>query len=195
MNPRPGRMVHCSFPKAALIEEIQRSGARGVLVNWAGSDAEALSALEADPRSYFVFGQCDNKGPDGDCLGHDLVGPIRVQRKRSRGWKMPENTVYVGRPGVWGNPFRVGGYYKRGERAGNGLRWVFVEAAEGHQDPTYTKIASKAQAVEWFRWYQSTKSDVEIEQMRAALRGKNLACWCPLNQPCHGDVLLEIANQ
>jgi hypothetical protein len=26
------------------------------------------------------------------------------------------------------------------------------------------------------------------------LRGKNLACWCPLDQPCHADVLLEIAN-
>jgi hypothetical protein len=27
------------------------------------------------------------------------------------------------------------------------------------------------------------------------LRGKNLACWCPLDQPCHADVLLELANQ
>jgi hypothetical protein len=27
-----------------------------------------------------------------------------------------------------------------------------------------------------------------------SLRGKNLACWCPLDQPCHADVLLELAN-
>lgn len=26
------------------------------------------------------------------------------------------------------------------------------------------------------------------------LRGKNLACWCPLDQSCHADVLLELAN-
>ncbi len=26
------------------------------------------------------------------------------------------------------------------------------------------------------------------------LRGKHLACWCKLDQPCHADVLLEIAN-
>ncbi|MDT7935250.1 MAG: DUF4326 domain-containing protein [Sphingomonadaceae bacterium] len=26
------------------------------------------------------------------------------------------------------------------------------------------------------------------------LRCKNLACWCPLDQPCHADVLLELAN-
>lgn len=31
--------------------------------------------------------------------------PIRVQRSRAKGWKMPANTVYVGRPTVWGNPF------------------------------------------------------------------------------------------
>lgn len=28
----------------------------------------------------------------------------------------------------------------------------------------------------------------------ANLRGKDLACWCPLDQPCHADVLLRIAN-
>jgi hypothetical protein len=36
-----------------------------------------------------------------------------------------------------------------------------------------------------------------VEQLRnplAALRGKDLACWCPLDQPCHADVLLELAN-
>ena len=27
-----------------------------------------------------------------------------------------------------------------------------------------------------------------------ALRGKNLACFCPLDRPCHSDVLLEMAN-
>lgn len=32
--------------------------------------------------------------------------PRRIQRKRSKGWRMPENTVYVGRPGRFGNPFR-----------------------------------------------------------------------------------------
>ena len=26
------------------------------------------------------------------------------------------------------------------------------------------------------------------------LRGRNLACWCSLDGPCHADVLLERAN-
>jgi hypothetical protein len=31
--------------------------------------------------------------------------PKRIQCKRTKGWKMPPNTVYVGRPSLWGNPF------------------------------------------------------------------------------------------
>ncbi|HZL05925.1 MAG TPA: DUF4326 domain-containing protein, partial [Coriobacteriia bacterium] len=33
-----------------------------------------------------------------------------------------------------------------------------------------------------------------LEDVRAALAGRDLACWCPLTDPCHADVLLEIAN-
>lgn len=36
--------------------------------------------------------------------------------------------------------------------------------------------------------------DFTFERIRAELAGKNLACWCPLDAPCHADVLLEIAN-
>ncbi len=31
--------------------------------------------------------------------------PQRIQRKRTKGWKMPPNTVSVTRPGRYGNPF------------------------------------------------------------------------------------------
>jgi hypothetical protein len=34
----------------------------------------------------------------------------------------------------------------------------------------------------------------DLDLIRRELRGKDLACWCPLDQPCHADVLLEIAN-
>lgn len=30
--------------------------------------------------------------------------PDRVQLRRTRGWRMPPNTVKVCRPGKWGNP-------------------------------------------------------------------------------------------
>lgn len=32
----------------------------------------------------------------------------RIQRKRTKGWRMPENTVYIGRGSKWGNPYKVG---------------------------------------------------------------------------------------
>ena|SRR3990167_1253827 len=124
--------------------------------------------------------------------------PKRIQRKRSKGWRMPAGAVYVGRPTKWGNKFRVGGHYKRDVHGGiprMGLRFVFLEAFEGHHDATYTTLRTRAEAVEWYRWYLGTFVEDQRAVMFRALRGKDLACWCPLEQPCHADVLLELANQ
>jgi hypothetical protein len=33
-----------------------------------------------------------------------------------------------------------------------------------------------------------------LGQIVNELKGRDLACWCPLDQPCHADVLLEVAN-
>ena len=87
--------------------------------------------------------------------------PERIQRKRTKGWKMPPNTVSVTRPGRYGNPFRVG-------RDGTAQECVDKFREEM---PDFAKLA-----------------------YRQELRGKNLACFCDLDQPCHADVLLEIAN-
>lgn len=113
--------------------------------------------------------------------------PIRIQRKRTKGWKMPGGAVAVTRPLFWGNPFRVGGYYRRS--VGD---FIYLEAREGYQDEAFTRILTAKEAVEWFRWYVETRN--WREKIRAELRGKDLACWCPLGQPCHADALLEIAN-
>ena len=100
-----------------------------------------------------------------------IVHPFRVQRKRTKGWKMPLNTIYVGRPPKWGNPASV----KNGPTIG-GVHSSFT--AE--------------EAVEFYRDYVTRKfEDWEFD----SLRGRNLACWCHLNEPCHADVLLELANQ
>jgi hypothetical protein len=82
----------------------------------------------------------------------------RIQRKRTKGWKMPPNTIYVGRPTKWGNPYQ-------------GLSEI----------PMYR---------EW------VKDEIKAGRLNIReLRGHNLACWCPLDAPCHADILLEIANQ
>lgn len=98
--------------------------------------------------------------------------PQRIQRKRSKGWKMPEGAVYVGRPTGWGNPWGHGP--DRGRLA--------------------YQCATREEAVLAFRtWITKGKPEISKEA-RKELRGKDLACWCPLDQPCHADVLLEIAN-
>ncbi len=109
-------------------------------------------------------------------LGDDVMSkPVRVQLSRKKGWKMPADTVSVARPGKWGNPFPVG--------------------AAG---PCGRKADDREGAVGFFRQM------MEDAELRAAagypadlspLRGKNLACWCPLDGPCHADVLLELANK
>jgi hypothetical protein len=44
-------------------------------------------------------------------------------------------------------------------------------------------------------WIETNMSDHDRSSYLAPLRGKNLACWCKLDAPCHADVLLELANK
>ena len=121
--------------------------------------------------------------------------PQRIQRKRTKGWQMPDGAICVSRPSRWGNPFRIGCHYRRdgGGIPRMGLQFIYLQAAEGYQDATYTTIRTNTEAVEWYRWYLSV-TDYTPKKAREELRGKDLACWCRLDQPCHADVLLEIAN-
>ena len=119
--------------------------------------------------------------------------PKRIQRKRTKGWKMPADTVYVGRPGRFGNPFRVGGYFLIGDpfpSLAGAFRLSWCRASPEVADERFTLIKTREQAVEWYRRYLE-KHPLET---LGDLRGKDLACWCPLDQPCHADVLLELAN-
>ena len=102
---------------------------------------------------------------------------------------MPENTVYVGRPTRWGNPFpmsRFGreGAYRFFDNAARGI-WYPFAAWEAELDFAYRAHQ------EWTRRIGGHPTEAAVSE----LRGKNLACWCPLSSPCHADVLLELANK
>lgn len=107
--------------------------------------------------------------------------PVRIQLRRTRGWRMPENTVKVTRPGPWGNPFIVNPRV----RPGSG----------GHY---YINVPTIEDAVacyeEMLRHLLVDAPDLR-SRMDSELRGKNLACWCKLDAPCHADVLLRISNE
>lgn len=118
----------------------------------------------------------------------ETTRPKRIQRKRTKGWKMPPNTVDVTRPGKFGNPFRVGGYFAIGVM---GMLWC--EAAPQYADSRFTLVNTAEQAVEMYREFR--KRYPLPPEWIAELRGKDLACFCKQDARwCHADVLLEIAN-
>jgi hypothetical protein len=97
-----------------------------------------------------------------------MTKPKRIQRSRAKDWKMPANAIYVGRPTVWGNPYVVGSKLMNGE----------------------TLTAEKAVAL----YEQHLADNFSERDIRHCLHDKDLACWCALDEPCHADVLLRIAN-
>lgn len=111
--------------------------------------------------------------------------PIRIQRKRTSGWRMPPNTVYVGRPTKWGNPFNWRNFNRVGYDSNDEQFRLPDISLKGFA------FASFQEAVE-FRLV-----DIDYpshDEIRRELAGKNLACWCPDWCQCHADVLLRIAN-
>ena len=91
--------------------------------------------------------------------------PKRIQLSRRKGWRKPEGCIVVSRPSKWGNPYKI------------------------------TNGMSAQVVIQWYRadLWQTDKINMRNE-IRRELGGHDLACWCPLDQPCHADVLLEIAN-
>ena len=73
--------------------------------------------------------------------------------------------VTVARPNQWGNPFVIG--------------------RDGTQDSCVALYR---------RWIRAPAQIALCEAAKQRLQGKNLACWCAAGTPCHGDVLLEVAN-
>lgn len=89
----------------------------------------------------------------------------RWKRKRNVQAEIPIDAVYVGRPTQWGNPF-----------------WV-AEYGQGT-------------AVNMFKdWFHADEQWALRQAARNELTGKDLVCWCDLDQPCHADVLLAYVNR
>lgn len=103
--------------------------------------------------------------------------PERIQLRRTAGWRKPAGAVVVARPSRWGNPWRVD--------------------PSGHV--TGRTVPTRAAAVAAFQQMLERGEHVEgypsIDEIRTQLAGRDLACWCPLTEPCHADVLLQVANR
>lgn len=93
--------------------------------------------------------------------------PKRIQLKRSKGWRKPEGAIVVSRPTKWGNPYQ-------------GDSNVGIDRARLAR--LYDEMMQRPEKADF------------LAEVRRDLRGKDLACWCPLDEPCHADVLIRLAN-
>lgn len=107
---------------------------------------------------------------------------------------MPDGAIYVGRPTVWGNPFGgcglpvpatvvLYGNAARGIWRPDALLALAVSDATGQQ--VYAAMLA----------WTKRMGDHPLHMIRAHLTGRDLVCWCREGDPCHGDVLLELANR
>mgnify|MGYP000910365937 FL=1 len=123
------------------------------------------------------------------------MSPVRVQRRRTKGWRTPDCSCgcgkparYVGRGSSWGNPTVIANGEDRGE-------WYVLR-----RNGTYWLTDSRARAAEQAVWeyrlvrFEGRDRERNLTVARTELGGHDLMCWCPLDQPCHADVLLELAN-
>lgn len=94
--------------------------------------------------------------------------PMRIQRQRIRGWRLPPDTVYVGRDTKWGSRLMPAHFWWATDRT-----HAFLEVYR----------------------HTITRHVQQNPNFLVPLRGKDLACWCPLDQPCHADVLLDLSNR
>lgn len=125
--------------------------------------------------------------------------PKRVRLSRAKGWRKPENTVVVSRPTKWGNPFadRIphGESLQPRETRAVLVRQfrAWVMAGMRADDLVEQMPLVDQQGKVWRSKVQAVRRPT-LREIREALAGHDLACWCPLDEPCHADVLLEIAN-
>ena len=113
--------------------------------------------------------------------------PCRIQRKRSKGWRMPAGAIYIGRPSKWGNP------YWPGQSTDDFPMWLVGAYGKARLGPV---VKDAQQAVDLYRIHIERKiRENPYHYAIKQLTGRDLACWCRPDQLCHGDVLLDIANE
>lgn len=150
------------------------------LLTYEFSEQEAITLYECMIHRFSSF-EFEFFAPFLESVKQNIVDkPLRIQRtrKKGEGYLFPEGKrndlpiVYVGRGSKYGNPFKVG------------------EIAYDNDE----EVLTQQEAVDLFEHYAKVLKPEIAEMAKLELKGKNLACWCSHDKPCHADVLLKIAN-
>ena len=113
------------------------------------------------------------------------MAPVRLRLSRATGFDLQEHSravnglpaTMVARPTRWGNPYKVAPAY----------RDAYCSLPE--ITPELAVACFRERMEQTIATYPSVRESLD------ELRGRNLACWCALDAPCHGDVLLDLANR
>ena len=150
--------------------------------------------------------------------------PKRIQMRRTKGWRRPEGAIYVGRPSKWGNPFPTDGDWTMWTAIALGWRadpsgrraaavalhraWLLAEpvalgplahaerdgGAIEFGDGTTVSLSDHCRGIAGFGASISTPPTSAPHPPTSRAARPRPSRWCPLDQPCHADVLLELAN-
>jgi Domain of unknown function (DUF4326) len=117
--------------------------------------------------------------------------PDRIQLSRARGWRKPPGAVVVSRPSKWGNPFAIGERIDR-----NSPLWPYIAQVVpgGAADLNDIVPLAPEMVVTAYGWWFIQQPALMLT-VREELGGKDLACWCKIGRPCHGDWLLDFLRE
>ena len=123
----------------------------------------------------------------------------RIQRSRAKGWRLPAGAIIVSRPSLWGNPWAIrdaaAWNIPAADRAAWAVRMYREELTHFGLLSDWDYYASEATFAKVARAIDESGVRNMAEYAGIVLRGHDLCCWCPLDQPCHADALLELSNQ
>jgi hypothetical protein len=116
------------------------------------------------------------------------VNPQRIQLSRQRGWRKPEGAVVVSRPSRWGNPFRIVSTLACSDTP---FEVHYHDSWLGDYDDALS--AREAATLMFAAALRDGALLYAPDVVRQELAGRSLACWCAIGDPCHADVLLDVA--
>jgi Domain of unknown function (DUF4326) len=136
-----------------------------------GYSLASLTRHDTLDGTYWTWEPCDDPG-----------GPLRIQRRRAKGWRKPDGSAIIDRTSRWGNPFRVADAIAHG----------FAD------NPNHARTFVVGCFDEWLDGgWPGVRPDLRRRILRELpnLRGRDLACTCPVDFiACHGDSLIRRAN-
>ena len=121
------------------------------------------------------------------------MSPRRIQQRRTKGWRKPEGAIAVGRGTKWGNPMTMQQYRAVEQELGE-ARILDAEVRAELTVAFRSLITYGPDSGYWTPGTFQAALTIRAGLDAGELAGKDLMCWCPLDQPCHADVLLELAN-